>query len=144
MAAGVVGASSVVGRLARSARQDDYLESTPTLGRERAYIRRSELVRRIADLAFRYPVAQADALLRLASWLDGLPANMPSPFLAVGDDGSVSAEWDVSGSSLHVTFYSDFDEAYFVDSRGDEWESSTESVDKMLSAVRSIATQAQG
>jgi len=122
----------------------DQPEPGATLGQERFYIDRAELVRQIVDRALRAPSVQPSALARLVNWLANLPASLPNPFIAIGDDGSVSSEWDISDRSLHVTFFDDGDEVYFSNPDGDEWEATTDAVDKVSAAIRTIAVLAQG
>src|SRR6266536_416126 len=119
-----------------------YDQPTATLGRERSYGRRSEVAFRLVELAFKSPNAQPYALARALKWLINLPEALPNPFVAIGDDGSISTEWDVDGNSLHVTFDDDIEEVYFFSPNGEEWESSLDAVDKLSSAMRTIALAA--
>ncbi|MGH3218559.1 MAG: hypothetical protein ACRDPY_07480 [Streptosporangiaceae bacterium] len=115
---------------------------TATLGRERSYGRRADVLRRLVELGLKSPQVQPHTLARVFGWIYSLPEAMPSPFIAVGDDGSISTEWDVGGNSLHVTFEGDTEEAYFFSPTGEEWESSLDAVDKVSSAMRAIVIAA--
>ena len=115
-----------------------------TLGREGTYSQRARIFQSIVDLGRRTPTVQTFALMRLVNWVSRLPAGLPDPFIAIGDDGSISSEWDVAGNSLHVTFADDIDEVYFVSPDGDEWESTLDAVDKISSAMRTIVLATQG
>lgn len=115
---------------------------TATLGRETSYGRRVDVLRRLIELSLKSPQVQPFTLARVLGWVHSLPEAMPSPFVAIGDDGSISTEWDVGGNSLHVTFGGDTEEAYFFSPTGEEWESSLDAVDKVSSAMRVIAIAA--
>jgi hypothetical protein len=121
----------------------EYGQAAATLGRESTYGERAKFVQGIIDLARRTPNVQTLALGHLVDWLSNLPAELPEPFIAIGDDGSISSEWDVGGNSLHVTFLDNIDEVYFVSPHGDEWESTLDAVDKISSAMRAIALAAR-
>jgi hypothetical protein len=112
---------------------------TPTLGKERSYRMRSEIIFRLLELARRSPNVQRYALARVVEWMLGLPEVLPNPFVAIGDDGSISTEWDVAGNSLHITFDKDAEEVYFFSPDGEEWESSLDAIDKVSAAMRTIA-----
>ncbi len=119
--------------------KSDYDQPTATLGRESSYGNRVYTVLKIIDLARKNPTVQPLALARLVSWVSTLPEGLPDPFVAIADDGSISSEWDIGGSSLHVTFIDDTDEVYFFSPNGDEWESTLDAVDKISGAMRVIA-----
>jgi hypothetical protein len=119
--------------------QNDWIQPTATLGRERLYSGRDDIIVRLMDLARRSPNLQPRALGRAAAWIFGLPGSLPDPFVAIGDDGSISAEWDIGKNSLHVTFADDGDEVYHLTSAGEEWESALDATDKISSAMRVIA-----
>jgi hypothetical protein len=115
---------------------------TATLGRERSYRRRSEVLLKLLELAAKSPNVQRHTLVRTLGWMLNLPEALPNPFVAIGDDGSISTEWDADGNSLHVTFNNDNEEVYFFSRSGEEWESSLEALDKLSSAMRTIALAA--
>lgn len=115
-----------------------------TLPREGEYSRRVGVVLRLVDVANRSPYFQPMAVVHLASWLASLPMALPDPFIAIGDDGSISSEWDVAGNSLHVTFYSDSSEAYFSTPSGYSWEGSVGAIDRISAALRVITLAALG
>lgn len=117
----------------------EYDQPTATLGREGSYTSRADVFLRLLDLASKSPNVQPFALARVAAWVIGLPKGLPDPFIAIGDDGSISTEWDTNGSSLHVTFDNDNGEVYFCSPDGDEWESSLDATDKISAAMRVIA-----
>jgi hypothetical protein len=122
--------------------EDIYDLPTSTLGREHSYGRRADVLRRLLELSSKYPQVQPHALVRVLGWIHNLPEALPNPFIAIGDDGSISTEWDVEGNSLHVTFEGDTEEVYFFSPIGEEWESSLDAVDKVSSAMRAIAIAA--
>jgi len=115
---------------------------TATLGRERSYGQRTDVLQRLLELSFKSPQVQPYTLARVLEWVHNLPEAMPNPFVATGDDGSISTEWDVGGNSLHITFERDMEEVYFSSPTGEEWESSLDAVDKLSSAMRIIALAA--
>jgi hypothetical protein len=119
--------------------EDDTPTATATLGRERSYTNRADVAFRLVELAVSSPYVQPQTLVRVITWLFNLPEGLQNPFVAVGDDGSISTEWDVGGSSLHVTFDDETEEVYFVSPDGEEWESTLDAVDKLSSAMRTIA-----
>jgi hypothetical protein len=106
---------------------------------EKAYERLASTVQRIAEAAKRTPSVQPRALVNLVRWLSTIPLEMPAPFVAIGDDGSISSEWDGCGSSLHVTFFDDTNEVYFFNPEGEEWEATVHAVDKLSEAMLTIA-----
>jgi hypothetical protein len=56
-------------------------------------------------------------------WLSSLPAWVAEPSIGIGDDGSISIEWDRAEKVLHVMFDEVSTDAYFADARsGEEWE----------------------
>ncbi len=116
-----------------------YDPPTATLGRESSYGRRVDVLLRLLELTVKSPQVQPDAFARALEWVINLPEALPNPFVAIGDDGSISTEWDAGGNSLHVTFEGDTEEVYFVSPTGEEWESSLDAVDKLSSAMRTIA-----
>src|SRR6266851_5333557 len=69
-------------------------QAPTTLGRESADAARAAVLYRILDLSIRVPNVQPSALVRLVTWISTLPAGVPEPFIAIGDDGSISSEWD--------------------------------------------------
>ena len=85
---------------------------------------RLPILRRLLDLMSDRIFVHPQAVVGLLSWIRDLPANMPAPAAAIGDDGSISIEWDAKGVSLHLTFHGGGEEAYFVSDDGDEWEAS--------------------
>jgi hypothetical protein len=117
----------------------DYDQPTATLGRENSYTSRADALLRLLDLVSKSANVQPFALARVAAWVIGLPKGVPDPFMAIGDDGSISTEWDTNGNSLHVTFGNDSGEVYFCTPGGDEWESSLDATDKISAAMRVIA-----
>ena len=80
-----------------------------------------------------------------ADWLFILPSWVPKPAVGIGDDGSVSIEWDHAGKVLHVMFDQDSVEAYFVDEQsGEEWEMTVAAeTGPLLHALRLISPQPQ-
>ena len=122
---------------------DDEHQASTTVAPENAYSRRAATIQKLAEIAGRTPYVQPPALVNLALWLSSLPAEMPEPFIAVGDDGSISSEWDVNRHSLHVTFFDDADEIYFVSPGGEEWEGTLDANDKLSDAMRTIAQAAR-
>jgi hypothetical protein len=105
---------------------------------ENAYGKRAAMFHKLAEVVARMPYVQPPAVVNLALWLSSLPAEMPEPFIAIGDDGSISSEWDVHRNSLHVTFFGNADEVYFVSPSGEEWEGTLDAVDKLSDAMRTI------
>lgn len=80
------------------------------------------------------------ALLDSLEWLGGVPSSMPQPYLGVGDDGSVSVEWDRADNVLHVRFEAHGADAYFSGSNGDEFETSLDAgEDKIRAALQALA-----
>ena len=122
--------------------EDDAPTATATLGRERSYINRADAAFRLVELAVNSPYVQPRILSRVLEWIFNLPEGLPNPFVAVGDDGSISTEWDAGGNSLHVTFDDETEEVYFFSLGGDEWESTLDAIDKLSSAMRTIALAA--
>jgi hypothetical protein len=128
--------------------RQSYIERTAseqlvaTLGHEHSYAMRTEVLARLLELASKAPQVQPSALVRVWEWLPNLPEALPNPFLAIGEDGSISTEWDADGSSLHITFDEETEEVYFLSPNGDEWESTLDAVDKVSSAMRTIALAA--
>ena len=114
---------------------------TATLGRERSYTNRADVAFRLVELAVSSPHVQPQTLVRVIAWLFNLPEGLQNPFVAVGDDGSISTEWDVGGSSLHVTFDDETEEVYFVSPDGEEWESTLDAVDKLSSGCARSRSQ---
>src|SRR5258708_4847241 len=94
---------------------------------------------KVVEVARRAPYVQPTAVTGLIDWLAGLPNRLPEPFIAVGDDGSISAEWDVRGSSFHATFYSNSNEVYFHSPVEEPWEGSTDATSNVSAALRFIA-----
>jgi len=82
-----------------------------------------------------------DTALTSLSWLFGLPQWMPQPSIGIGDDGTISVEWDRNGRTLHAMFDRHDAEFYFEDSQdGEEWETTlTADDDRVRYALRSIA-----
>ena len=117
---------------------DAAFPASTSVGQERTYGTRVANLQRIVDTALRVPYFQPRALMNLAQWLSSLPLELPEPFLAVADDGSISSEWDIRGNSLHVTFFDSSDEVYFVSPGGEEWEGTLDAVDKLSEAMRAI------
>jgi hypothetical protein len=115
-----------------------YDPPTATLGRENSYGRRADVLLRLLELTVKSPQVRPAAFARASEWLINLPEAIPNPFVAIGDDGSISTEWDAAGNSLHVTFEGDTEEVYFFSPTGEEWESSLDAVDKISSALRTI------
>jgi len=119
-----------------------YDQPVPTFGRERSYASRVDALTRLVELARKAPQVQPAALIRVGEWLTNLPGAVPNPFVAIGEDGSISTEWDIGGRSLHITFEGDTEEVYFFSPDGEEWESTLDAIDKVTSAMRSIAIAA--
>jgi hypothetical protein len=44
------------------------------------------------------------------------------PFVAIGDGGSIGAEWSKGGNFLYLSFGPSGDEGYWSANSGDEWE----------------------
>ena len=114
-------------------------QTTTSFTQESAYARRAATLQKIVGAAQRTPQLQPHALVRLVTWLSSIPLEVPEPFIAAGDDGSISSEWDVAGNSLHVTFFDDTDEVYFFSPGGEEWEGTLDATDKLSEAMRTIA-----
>jgi len=75
-------------------------------------------------------------------WLASLPGGMPRPSIGVGDDGSVSLEWDRPGGVLHVMFDDIGGEVYFSSAErdGDEFEAPIDiAADKIRLALIAVA-----
>jgi hypothetical protein len=87
-------------------------------------------------------IVSPEAFERLFSWIGSVPAGVPEPFVAIGDDTSIGLEWSAGGNYLYVAFGPDDEgEMYFQGSNGDEWETTTAAgMDKMDAAFRSLAT----
>lgn len=67
------------------------------------------------------PSADGDMLRRLAESIAQLPHATPRPHVGIGDDGSISMEWDFG--PVHIGMQVDPDRSYdtvFVDLDGDE------------------------
>jgi hypothetical protein len=62
------------------------------------------------------------ALRRSVQFLAGVPEAMPEPVVAIGDDGSVGAEWEYAAGHLYLTFSQAADEVYWCSADGREWE----------------------
>jgi hypothetical protein len=95
-----------------------------------------EIVAAFAAKPVRY--ATATAAIR---WLMALPSWVPRPEMGVGDDGTISIEWDHNAKTLHVMFSFESVEAYFDNPEdNEEWEMSvsTDSV-RVRHALRLIA-----
>lgn len=119
-----------------------YEQPVLALSHENSDAGREEVLYRLVELANTAPQASREILVRVLTWLANLPDALPNPFVAIGDDGSIVAEWDADGSNLHITFEEGSEEVYFFDPRGEEWESTLDAVDKLSSAMRSIALAA--
>ena len=93
-------------------------------------------VRRLLESRPVDPRAMRNAL----EWLSLLPGSMPQPYLGVGDDGSVSVEWDRSDNALHVRFAANSAEVYFSGRNGDEFETALDAgEDKIRAALLALA-----
>jgi len=119
-----------------------YEQPVATLGYQESCAKRAEVLTRLVELAGTAPQVKEETFIRVLTWLANLPGALPNPFVAIGDDGSIATEWDVDGSNLHITFDGDTEEVYFFDPHGEEWESTLDAVDKLSSAMRSIALAA--
>jgi len=86
-------------------------------------------------------IVSSEAFDRLISWIGSVPAAVPEPFVAIGDDTSIGLEWSANGNYLYVAFGPDDEgEIYFEGSNGDEWETTpVAGVEKIDSAFRSLA-----
>jgi hypothetical protein len=86
-------------------------------------------------------IVSPEAFERLLSWIGSVPAAVPEPFVAIGDDTSIGLEWSAKGNYLYVTFGPDDEgEMYFQGSNGDEWETTTAAgIDKIDTAFRLLA-----
>lgn len=83
--------------------------------------------------------ADAPAASRCLVFLSRLPGEMPEPFLAIGDDGSVGAEWSSRGNYLYLTFGSEGDEVLWNGSNGDEWDATLAMPSpKLLDAIEEL------
>jgi len=82
-----------------------------------------------------------DTALTSLSWLLRLPPWMPEPSIGIGDDGTISVEWDRNGRTLHAMFDGHDADFYFEDGQdGEEWETTlTAGDDRVRYALRSIA-----
>jgi hypothetical protein len=98
-----------------------------------------EILVRTASEVRRHPVTLS-TLETALTWLAQLPGGIPRPHIGVGDDGTMSVEWDRNGSHLHVMFEDSTGEVFYQDSNGDEWETSIDAGhDKIRAALRAIA-----
>lgn len=80
------------------------------------------------------------ALTRCLMWVLALPGEVKAPRASVGDDESVSLEWEAGGSILHILFDDRMDEWYFEDPDGNEIESRLgSSSDKLIQALQASA-----
>jgi hypothetical protein len=83
------------------------------------------------------------AFLDAAYWLTRLPEWVAAPSVGIGDDLSVSIEWDHGGKTLHVMFIDGSAEAYFEDTEtGVEWEmqlGSTTDPRALVHALQSVS-----
>jgi hypothetical protein len=110
----------------------------------RAYVHdwREAAIQQALEVLSRYSAPQAvRTARRLVDLLNRLPMEMPAPFIAGGDDGSIGLEWDVAGFELHINLTHDQDEAYFRSPVGDEWEGTISSSNNgLMEAVRRLAS----
>jgi hypothetical protein len=85
-------------------------------------------------------LVDGDAFNAAVNWVVDLPASMPRPQIGLGEDGSVSVEWDRAGNALHVRFEASAAEVYFASDAGDEFETDLGAgQDKIAAALRTIA-----
>jgi hypothetical protein len=80
------------------------------------------VVTQLVDMGGSTESVDEAALRRGVRFLSDLPAAMPEPFVAIGDDGSVGAEWEYALGHLYVTFSRVTDEVYWCSADGWEWE----------------------
>jgi hypothetical protein len=131
-------------QVAIALRTDDDYQATTTATQESLYGKRMATFQRLVKIARQASQLQPGALIRIVAWLSTVPAELPEPFVAIGDDGSISSEWDAEGNSLHITFFNDTNEVYFFSPGGDEWEGTIDAVDKLSNAMRTIVRCSQG
>lgn len=67
-----------------------------------------------------YPAPSFKGAYNFVSWLRQCPPVLPAPSVAVGDDGSIVAEWDVGSRHFHVSFFEDESEGYYFEDSGRE------------------------
>src|SRR5262249_19491 len=79
------------------------------------------VIAQLADMGESADFVDESALRRGVRFLAGLPEAMPEPFVAIGDDGSVGAEWEHAAGHLYVTFSQAADEVYWCSADGQEW-----------------------
>ncbi len=152
MTAEVFGPSSVstwfpesgAARIAIAPKADEELQTPGTLSRGLGYARRVAELLRVIEVARRAPYVQPAAVVALIDWLVSLPNRLPESFIAVGDDGSISAEWDVGGNSFHATFYNEANEVYVYSPITGSWEGSVAATSVVSAALRDIARAALG
>jgi hypothetical protein len=131
--------------LVRPHRGDDESREVSTLVHEKTHhqwLLRAAL--RLSQLVPRAPYIAPETVTHFVRWLVRLPVGLPEPFIAIGDDGSIGAEWDVGDNNLYVTFDHDATEVYFASDEGDEWEATLDAADKVQSAMRAIVLAARG
>jgi hypothetical protein len=80
------------------------------------------------------------ALLRCLNWIFTLPNNLRAPEISVGEDGTISLEWDSRGNVLNILFDDRGDEWYFEPDGGESVEDRLESqIDRLSEALQTSA-----
>ena len=74
------------------------------------------------------------------SWADSVQEWASRPEVGIGDDDTLSFEWQRGGKHLHVMFQKRDVEAYFAEDDGDQWETTLPAgAEKLVSALSSFA-----
>jgi hypothetical protein len=102
---------------------------------------KTDFLRELARLVLKSQCVSAVTLRHFLMWFSEIPGDLPRPFVAVSEDGSIGLEWDIEGRHLHVNFDQDADEVYFASPEA-EWEATT-SAGEMSEAMRAIALAAR-
>jgi hypothetical protein len=94
------------------------------------------VIAQLADMGESAEFVDESALRRGVRFLADLPEAMPEPFVAVGDDGSVGAEWEYAAGHLYLTFSQAADEVYWCSADGQEWEGLlVRSIPRLVAAI---------